>query len=186
MATTQEFSAIVKALNKVESAAQARAAAGAALKAAGATYKILPQLPDDREMAGRNALDGDRSALESWYRTIAPMSAQASVKETWPKDRRYIERMYITIGGIEAEASYRPQTSNLDILTASLKEAPGLFGEAAGALVNQAGGVVGNAAGGILSGLGVGGTLTLVIVGVVIFLVVTRGTILGMLFKGGG
>lgn len=185
MATTEEFTAIVRALNGVVSAGQARAAIGATLNAAGATYKILPRLPDDRERAGRGELDSSRVSLEAYYDGIKSVSAQAELRESFQsRGRKLVERVYIVIGGIEAEASYKPQTSNLAILTSAIAGAPAVLGQAVGAVTREAGQVVGNAAGGILSGLGISGTLTLVVVGAVVLLVISRGTILGRLAGG--
>jgi hypothetical protein len=185
VATDAEISAITKALNGVASAGQARAAYGAALRAANAAYPLLERLNDELAETSRHQLDNARVALENEYRSIESMSAGADYRETFQQTRRNIPlRVYLVIGGIEAAANYKPQTSNLAILTQSIKEAPAVFGQAAGEVVKQAGSVVGSAAGGILSGLGISGTVTLVVVAVVVLLVVTRGSLLRM-FVGG-
>lgn len=187
MATTEEFTAIVRALNGVASAGQARAAIGAALNAAHAAYQILPRLSTDRSAAGRTELDGARIALEAYYDGIKSVSAQADLRDSFQsRGRKLVERVYITIGGIEATANHKPQTSNLAILAASIAEAPAVFGAAVGQVTAAAGETAGKAVGGILGGLGISGTITLVVVAVVVLLVVTRGTILGRLFGGGG
>lgn len=189
MATTEEFTAIVRKLGEVSSAGQARAACGAAAAAARAAYDILPRLRDDLEAASRTELDQRNFAVGHFYRTIEKMSAQAEIRETFhagpSSGRKLIEGLYITIGGIEAAANHKPQTSNLQILAASIAEAPAVFGQAVGAAAGEVGKVAGGAAGGILAGLGISGTLTLAVVAIVILLVVTRGTILGRLFGGG-
>lgn len=175
MATSEDFTAIVRALNGVTSAGQARAAVGAALIAIHDAYPLLSRLRAERERAGRSELDQARLALEGFYRKIADTSPNADVQQTFAANRKLVERGYIVIGGIEAEAGYKPQTSNLQILATSIKEAPAVFTRAvtstAKDVVKGAGEVVGSAAGGILSGLGLSGTLTLVVVGLIVVVV---------------
>jgi hypothetical protein len=181
VAADAEFSAIVRALNGVKTAGPARAAAGAALNAAHDAYNVLDDLTDERAAAGKHELDLARADVQTWYARIAETSYAAPIANEWATGRLKIQRLYQVIGGLEAEAHYTPQTSNVDILLQSVKEAPQVFGSAVGSVTKEAGKVVGSAAGGILSGLGVSGTITvvLVLVGVVVFL--KRGTIVGRL-----
>lgn len=188
MATDADFSAIVKVLNGVRSAGQARAAAGAALNAVHKTYPLLDRLTADRARAGRTELDAARTDLQLWYDSIKAMSAAAAVDNVWATSgRRKVERCYLAIAGVEGTANYVPQTSNLQILGEAIAAAPKVFvsavGQAAGAVAKEAGSVVGEAAGGIFSGLGVSGTITLVVIGLVVLAVLKRGSLLGLLGK---
>ncbi len=181
MATDAEFSAIVRALNGVQTAGPARAAAGAALNARHVTYDVAARLPKERANAGAHELNLAGSAVQAWYDRIASMSYAAPIANEWVKGKPLIQKLYQVIGGIEAEAHYTPTTSNLDILLQSVKESPQVFGEAVGSVTKEAGKVVGNAAGGIFSGLGVSGTITLVVILGVVALVLKKGTIVGRL-----
>lgn len=188
MATTEDFTQIVRLLNGIQTAGAARAAAGAALRAVSPTYNLLARLPTERAASGRKELDGARVALEQWYRTIEKVSAAAPFNQEWSKGRKLVERCYIVIAGIEAEANHTPQTSNLSILATSIAEAPRVFvssvGKAAGTVAKEAGSVVGSAAGGILSGLGLSGTVTLLVLALGVLVFVKRGTIFGRLLGG--
>lgn len=188
VATTEEFTQIVRALNGVNTAGQTRAAIGAALVALSPAYKLLDRLPDDRARAGKGELDTARTALEGWYRSIEKVAGAAPFKNDFRAKRKLIERAYIVVGGIEGEAGHVPQTSNLAILSKSISEAPQVFGKAVAEVANTAGNVAGSAVGGVLGGLGLSGTVTLLVVGAVVLLVFTKGTILGRVLKmlGGG
>ena len=194
MATDAEFSAIVKVLNQVQTAGQARVAAGAALNAVHVAYDLLDDLTADRARAGKGELDAARVALETWYANIKGVSGAAPFANEWAtKGRKLVERCYIAVAGVEGQAKHVPQTSNLQILATSLAEAPAVFtqavGKAAGTVAKEAGSVVGSAAGGILSGLGISGTLTMVVIGLGVFAFYRRASLpalLGRLLGGGG
>ena len=145
---------VEKALNEVTSAGQARAAIGEALSALGRTYPLLSKLTSERAGVGRRALDLSRGELEAWYRDIKSMSHTAPYKETFSAKRKLITRAYVEIAGVEGEAHHQPQISNWEILTASIREAPGVFAEGAGAVLGAAGQATGSAAGGSSRGLG--------------------------------
>lgn len=187
MATTDELASIVRGLNKVESAAQARAAMGAALRALSKAYELLPRLERDLRGRSQRELDGARTDLELAYRT-AKAPDRTSVRNDWGKLRLKVQRAYVVIAGVEGAASYIPRTSNLDILVTSIAEAPGVFadkvGQAAGTVTNKAG----EAAGGVLKGLGKGiGLSGLLLVGalVLVLVVVKKGLPLPILKLGG-
>lgn len=171
---------ISSVLNAVATAGQARAAIGEGLNAIGRTYPLLGKMPDDRARSGRGELDTDRVALEGWYREIKDVSYSASFKDAFAKKRKLLEHAYVVIAGIEGEASYVPQTTNLQILTDSLKEAPKVFAQAAGSVTSAVGEAAGSAVGGAISGLGISGTLTLVLVGAVLIFVLKPGLLLGL------
>jgi len=181
MASDAEITAIARALNGVKTAGSARAAAGAAAKAAKATYPVLERLSKDRAAAGRKALDLANANLTAWYKRIEQVSYAAAIDNEWTKGRPLVLQVYQAIAGIEGEANYVPQTSNADILLLSLKEAPGIVGAAVGEVTKEAGKVAGNAVGGIFSGLGISGTLTLVVILAAVVLFLKRGTLLGRL-----
>lgn len=181
MATDAEFSAIVKALTGVKTAGVARAAAGAALNAAHDAFAVADRLPKERAAAGKHELELARAAVQTWYKRIESVSYAASIANEWSKGRPLIQKLYQVVGGIEAEASYHPQTSNADILLTSIKESPQVFGQAVGSVAKEAGKVVGNAAGGIFAGLGVSGTLTLIVILAGVLFVLKRGTLVGRL-----
>lgn len=186
MATTEEFTAIVRALNRVSTAGGARSAIGAALQAISPAYELAKRLPSDRARAGKGELDSARQALEAWYGQIKTVSSAAPFQSEWSTKRRLIERAYIVIGGIEAEAGHRPSTSNLAILEQSIVEAPAVLtkavGKAAANVSKEAGKVVGGAAGGILSGLGLSGTVSVLLIVAVVVVALKRGSILGRIF----
>lgn len=179
MATVDELQTITRHLNTVKTAGQARAAIGAATTAISPAYKLAEQLPDDRERATKNELNIARGQLESWYRQIATMSGSAPYEAGWATNRHKVFTAYSVIAGIEGEASYKPVTSNASILLTSIREAPGVFGEAVGTVAKQVGKTAGNVAGGVFSGLGVTGTIGLVVVLAVVVMVITRGTVIG-------
>jgi hypothetical protein len=184
VATVDEIAGITRALNLVKTAGQARQAIGRTLEAISRTYAVAKGLPDDREAIAKRTLDTDRSGLEKWYRDIAGVSGAAPFENDWSAKRNLVSRAYVDIAGIEGEANYQPQTSNLDILLTSVKEAPKVFGQAVGTVAKEAGATAGAVAGGVFRGLGVTGTLGLLLVVAVIVLVVMRGTIVGRLFGG--
>jgi hypothetical protein len=184
VATIDDIAAITRALNGVTTAGQARAAIGRTSEAISRAYKVADMLPSDRRTIAKRTLDGVRQPLDSWYREIANVSASAPFANDWAAKRRLIERAYIEIAGIEGEANYVPATSNLDILLTSIKEAPKVFGQAVGSVAKEVGATAGSVAGGVFKGLGFGGTLGLLVVVAVVVLVLTRGTVLGLLFRG--
>lgn len=184
MATIDDIAAITRALNRVTTAGQARQAIGLTTTAISRTYKVADMLPSDRRAIAKRTLDGARQPLEAWYRAIEQVSAAAPFANDWSAKRRLVERAYIEIAGIEGEANHVPATSNLDILLTSLKEAPKVFGQAVGSVAKEVGATAGSVAGGVFKGLGFGGTLGLLVVVAVVVLVLTRGTVLGLLFRG--
>jgi hypothetical protein len=62
VATIDEIAGIVRALNLVESAGQARTVIGQTLVAISRGYKVAAMLPDDREAIAKRTLDVDRGA----------------------------------------------------------------------------------------------------------------------------
>ncbi len=126
-------------------------------------------------------IDAIGADVQAWYKRIEQTSYAAPIANEWAKGKQLIQKLYQVIGGIDAEAHYTPATSNLDILLQSVKEAPQVFGEAVGSVAKEAGKVAGNAAGGIFSGLGVSGTITLIVILGVVVLVLKKGTIVGRL-----
>lgn len=188
--TESQLSAIVDTLNRVRTAGQVRSAIGSALVSLHYTYDAAASIRDDaRRQAARNELDQVRIALEQWYRKIVPTGDQDFSHE-WAKNRQLVHRAYIVISGVEGTAGWTPRTSNWEILRESVKEGLGTVtavvqgaAETAGMVVGGAAGAagkgVGSALGGIFSGLGVGGTLYLVLIGGAVLLFMKRGTVLG-------
>jgi hypothetical protein len=180
-----DISPIIKLLSTVQTAGQARAASGAALDAVHDCYDLLSQLSADRARAGKTELDDARTQLQQWYKKIEKVSAAAPFANEWSTHRKLVERCYIAIAGVEGTAQHVPQTSNLQILGQSIAEAPALFvaqvGKAAGSVAKEAGAVVGSAAGGIFSGLGLSGTVTLLLIAAGVVLFLKRGTLIGRL-----
>jgi hypothetical protein len=177
--TDAELTAISRALNGVKTAGQVRGAIGAALTAMSPYYKVAERLTDEQERTAKNQLNIVRGELERWYKQIERVSAAAPFATEWAAGRDKVQRAYVVIAGIEGTAHYTPQTSNLDILLTSIKEAPAVFGQAVGTVAKEAGKTAGNVAGGIFSGLGISGTLGLVVVLVVVLVVLTKGTVIG-------
>ena len=177
---------ITTVLNQVKTAGQARVAIGEGLNALGRTYPLLGKLVSDRAASARRELDTDRLALEAWYRQIKDMSALADYSTTWREKRHgTIDHAYVVIAGVEGEAHHKPQITNLEILTQSIKEAPAVFAQAAGEVTGAVGSAAGSAAGGIFKGLGISGTITIVLVGAVLLFILQPGLIFRLIGIGG-
>jgi hypothetical protein len=179
MATSQELTDIVRALNKVQSAGQVRVAIGAALNAIGATYPVLDRIADDDTSESlRGELDSARVNLERWIKMIYPVGGE-DYRSEWAKGRNLVEKAYVVIAGVEGAASYKPRTSFLSILAQSISEAPKVFGEGLGAVVGAVGEAAGKAAAGVATGLGLSGWIFVIVAAVVALAYVKRVSILG-------
>lgn len=188
--TNSELPAIVRTLNGVTTAAQARSAIGSASVAIHEAYPVAQRIRDeDRRAAAWNELDQARNGLEGWYSKIVP-NGPIDYRSEWDKKRHLVERAYVVVAGVEGAASYTPRTSNWEILRESIKDGMGTVtsvvtgaAEVAGAVVGGAAGAAGKGAGsllgGLFSGLGVSGTFHLVLIGGAVLLFLKRGTILG-------
>jgi hypothetical protein len=174
--TTSELQSIARELNKVRSAAQARGAIRAVLRAISGGYETLDHAyvaSDEEILKRKNELTQRRVWLEEWYKSILHIPDTWDFTEEWTKHRHFIDQGYNAVAAAEGVANYVPSTSNWQILKTSLLEAPGVFTKAVVTVAKEtavvAGDVVGSAAGGILSGLGLFPAL-LVAAGVVLYL----------------
>ena len=179
------MTAIARSLNTVRSAGQTRAAIGAALNALHGAYALLPRITNaDLRASSARALDGARTPLEAWYKSITAAGTVDYANE-FAKGRSKIERAYVEVAGVEAMANYVPQTSVAAILAKSIAEAPAVFvkqaTKAVAAVGAAAGDVVGSTVGGLFSGLGPIGLAVLVIV----LVLVVRGSKGSLPFVGG-
>ena len=180
--TTDELPGIVRTLSTVQTMGQARIAIGTALKALGEAYKLLDRVPTEFGVPVlgdryRHSLDIARTNLEAWIGQIAGIGAE-DYRADWALKRWKVEKAYVEIAGVEGAAEYTPRTSNLEILMQALREAPALFGEELGNILEQVGNAAGNLGKGIASGLGWKGTAWAVVIVAVGLVVVTNGQIL--------
>jgi hypothetical protein len=198
MASTEsELPSIVRTLNQVTTAAQARSAIGAASVALHNAYPVARMIADDDlERGAWNELDQARMALELWYSKIVP-NGPVDFRDEWAKKRHLVEKAYVVVSGVEGTAGYKPRTSNWEILRESVKEGMGTVtsvvtgaAEVAGAVVGGAAGAAGKGAGsllgGLFGGLGLSGTFYVVLFGGLAFLIWSkagRGLALGVASK---
>ena len=171
MTPPTDIAPVIRALNGVRSAGQARAAAGAALKYAHGIYDTIDQITwfGDVRASAKRAMDAARTQLERMYEQL-PTTGGEPAGPSWPGVRRAIEKVYVEGAGAEVAAGYEPRTSNWAILGDAIAEAPSVFAGAVGAVARGAGDVVGSAAGGLLVGLGwLGPVLMLIAAAVLVF-----------------
>lgn len=184
--TSDELVQITRMHNGVKTAAQVRLAIGAALKSLGNAYPVADQIPDAATRAtSKTLLDQSRNYLTGWFKRIYLVGNEDYSTE-WAKYRDEVRRAYVVIAGVEGAASYVPRTSNAEILQQAIKEGQGTIstvldtvGQIAGGVAGAAGEGVGGALGGVFKGLGIKGTLHVAVIGAVVLLVVTKGTIIG-------
>lgn len=179
--TADEMGQITRTLNAVATAAQVRMAIGAALRAASPAYVLADdEISNDtiREQL-KQRLDRARLPLEEFNRGIVPTGAQ-DYRQPWQaRGRQLVLNVYHAIAAIEGAADYKPRTSNWEILSDAIADAPRVFGQAVGSAAAGVGSAAGKAAGGIFGGLGLGGTLSAALVVAVILVVITKGTVIG-------
>ena len=175
MSTIALTTAAARALNEVRSIGQARAALRAAdeaidigLRAADGLSPFSVPTPEGAK-AHLNVL---RAALKGEHNLIAPMAADSPVDPTqWPRTRRFIERVYHELAGIEGVLGSLASMDLGQILLDSVLAAPRVFGEAIGQGLNTVGRAAGTVGGGLLGGLGPWGV---VLLGVLVFLAIKR------------
>lgn len=161
---------VARELNGVSSAGQARAAIISAEKHLdyGATLTgSLSTWSSPTTDEANETLTMLRAALDAELRTIGGQSNDSEVDpQSWARARRQVERAYVEVSGIEgaAGASLDVQTQSVAILADAIADAPRVFGNAVGSVLNAAGTAAGQVGGGFLSGLGVVGVLVLVVV----------------------
>lgn len=186
--TLDELSSINRVLDKVETAAQARIAIGEGLNALGRAYQLVGKVPTELGVPilgdhYRFQLDRARVNLETWFNQIQGRGAE-DYRADWKLNRWKLDKAYVEIAGIEGAAEYVPRTSNLEILAQALREAPGLFGETVGNVLQEVGKAAGKVAAGAAKGLGWQGSIWAVVIIAVVLVVVTQGGILSVL-RGG-
>lgn len=177
--TESQLQSIARTLSQVVTTGQARAAIGACLKAISPAFEVAEKIGDSRTRASlKGELETKRIALHDWYRTI-PGRGDEDFRRDWQLGRHRVDAAYNVIAAIEGAAGYVPRTSNWEILSDAIAGAPAVFGQAVGTVAGEAGKASGQALGGLLAGLGVSGSLHLVVIGLVVAVVLTRGTIIG-------
>src|SRR5687768_9182808 len=191
--TSGELTQITREHNGIQTASQVRLAIGAALKSIGMTYPVADRVSDDDTRRSlKNQLDQARVPLENWIRRIYPTGSE-DYRTEWQKHREMVRHAYVVIAGVEGAANYVPRTSNWEILREAIREGQGTVaevltgaGQLAGGVAGAAGKGAGGLLGGIFSGLGISGTLHIAIIGAVVLLVVTKGSIIGTVRKVAG
>lgn len=167
MATIDELPAITRTLNRVETAGQARAAIGAALKALSKGYPLADRLSRDLAASARRELDSARVALEGWYRQIEQTPAAATFTSEWAKKRSLVQTAYVVIAGVEGAAGHTAGVSLAGLLADAIVDVPRVVGSAVGSVGRELGKGVGETAGslvgGLFGGLGPSGLLVVVI-----------------------
>lgn len=173
--TTDEIANIARTLNGVQTTGQARIVIGRTLEALSAAYELLDEIPTQlgvpvvRERY-LNTLNTARANLEDWYPKI-PGSGNEDYRTDWARNRWRVEKAYAEIAGVEGAADYVPRTSNWEILSQALKEAPGVFGETVGDVLNKAAETAGKVGAGLAKGLGGWGWAGIVLVVVIVVVV---------------
>lgn len=159
---------VVRELNKVASAGQARAAIRAALAELARGTDLAPDLsawstPNPGE--AYDTLTLLRGALEAELRGFASQSDDSQVDpQAWARARRQVESSYIEVSGIDGVVGSVDRVDVVAILGDAIADAPRVFGEAVGEVMSGAGRAVGSAGAGILSGLGFLGVAVLAVV----------------------
>jgi hypothetical protein len=162
---------VVRELNKVASAGQARAAIRSAQGELARGTEMASDLSAWTSPTPSEAYDNLtllRGALEAELRGFSSQADDSQVDpQAWARARRQVERSYVEVSGIDGVVGSLDRVDVIAILGDAIADAPRVFGQAAGEVVAGAGRVVGSAGAGILSGLGVLGIL---VMGVVVFL----------------
>jgi hypothetical protein len=170
---------VVRELNAVASAGQARAAIVSAethLDYGASLTGSLSMWSSPTTDEANETLSMLRGALDAELRTIGSQADDSEVDpQSWARARRQVERAYVEVSGIEgaAGASLDVQIQAPSILADAIADAPRVFGHAAGEVLGAAGAAAGQIGGGFLSGLGVVGVIVLV----VIVVLVVRGAV---------
>jgi hypothetical protein len=172
-----EIATLARTLNLVESVGQAKAALRAGL--AEAEYGVLISedlswLSSPTTDEAKSTLAIDQAQLSGELGLLGSFDDGSPVDPTtWARQRRAVERVYIDVSGIEGVTGALRRVSFIDTLGQAIADAPRVFGEAAGKVLEGAGQAVGGLGSGFFSGLGVLGTLVLI----AILLVALRGRI---------
>lgn len=159
---------VARELNKVASAGQARAAISAARTELARGLELAPQLspfstPDPGE--AYQTLTMLRAALDSEDRGLSAQAADSAVDaQAWQRARRQVERVYVEVSGLDGVVGQVDRVDVLSILGNAIADAPRVFGEGVGEVLQGAGNVVGQAGAGILSGLGIVGVVVVIVV----------------------
>ncbi len=168
---------LARTLNLVQSVGQAKAALRAGLDEAdyGTTLaERLSWLSSPTTDEAQSTLAIERAQLTGELNTLASFDDGSTVDPTtWERQRRAVERVYIDVSGIEGVTGALRAVSFADILGQAIADAPRVFGEAAGGVLQGVGRAAGELGGGFFAGLGVLGTLVLIAV----LLVALRGRI---------
>lgn len=163
---------VARALNQVESAGQARAALTAAAAELERGEALVPGLsawstPDPGQ--AYDTLTLLRVAVDSERRSYGPQADDSPVDaDTWARSRRQIERTYVEVSGIEGVVGAVAAIDVGQILLDAITNAPRVFGQAVGTVLNETGKAAGGLGAGFFSSLGIMGTLVLVVVLVVV------------------
>jgi hypothetical protein len=159
---------ISRALNAVQSVGQARVAIQVAMDELDDGLRLAEQLsifstPDPTEARttlsiDRAQLSGELGALDA-YEETSPVDAA-----TWSRQRRAVERAFVDVSGIVGVVGSLAKIDRLQILIDAIAEAPRIFGNAAGSVLDAAGRAAGGLGGGFLEGLGFAGLLVVALV----------------------
>jgi hypothetical protein len=157
---------IARALNTVESVGQARAALEAGLRAieigqdlAGHLSIFSSPTPDE----ARSTLALDQAQLAGELRTLDELESGSAIDAaTWSRQRRAVERAYVDVSGIQGVVGALGRIDVVGILVEAIENAPKVFGQAAGTVLDAAGRAAGGLGSGFLEGLGVLGLLVLI------------------------
>jgi hypothetical protein len=161
---------VVRELNAVESAGQARAAIASAeqhIDYGVGVSRSLSTFSTPSPEEAQNTLAILRGALEGELRTFGSQADDSPVDpQSWARASRDVQRVYVEVSGIEgaAGASLAAQEQAPQILADAIADAPRVFARGVGEVVSGVGQVAGQVGAGFLSGLGLTGVLVLIVV----------------------
>lgn len=171
---TNDIAAVSRALNRIKTIGQVRAAAGAALTYLGhEAYPVLKRasLPGDLADSLRKAVDHARGQVEQLYRKLPKADTWQLDAATWAPLRRAIESCYIEASAVHGAASYEPKSKFADYLRDEATGVATVVGKTAAEVANIAGKTAGALVGGAAGGLGLYGLL---FIGAAIFLLLQQ------------
>lgn len=168
---------LARTLNLVQSVGQAKAALR--IGSSHVDYGMvlaegLSFLSSPTTSEAQSTLAIDQAQISGELRALDGFDEGSPVDPTtWERQRRAIERVYVDVSGIEGVTGALDRVSFIEQLGAAIADAPRVFGQAAGEVLEGAGRAAGQLGGGFFAGLGVLGTLVLIF----ILLVALRGRI---------
>ncbi len=137
MGATWDLSRVAKALNRVESVGQARAALGAVLNHLSAAYAAWPDAQGSYGGQGQKAaLDGARVAVESYYKQL-PTQLTAPAPHWSDVGQPAANRAIVEAEGIIGSAEAFLSIDTVEILEDAIRNAPSVLAAAIGTVAGE-------------------------------------------------